>query len=269
MAPEVIKNTVLKIGHQLTAEDDRNLMGGTMSASAAQLEQMATYGVGEALVATEGLLRPYKAQICKWQEEDAAYDPPSDEELVLILAGHKERVSPVPNYDPPSGEEPSAVPEKRKGPVYNYDYQLGRNTSICCAKLEKELCTLLDNWIHVKQDYEKFDDTLVERLDKMTKNWIQVKQDPGKPLPSPERHRIQQQKLDERLAEWFSSMVGLYHKAIGHHEQNWIYGKRIFNFIRHLQNSWINSYECAKSWHHPITEKHKRDHDEITGFTQE
>ena len=30
MAPEVIKNTVVKIGHQLTAEDDRNLLGGTM-----------------------------------------------------------------------------------------------------------------------------------------------------------------------------------------------------------------------------------------------
>lgn len=40
MAPEVIKNTGLKIGHRITAEDDRELLGGTMSATETQLEQM-------------------------------------------------------------------------------------------------------------------------------------------------------------------------------------------------------------------------------------
>ena len=43
MAPEVIKNTGLKIGHRITAEDDRSLLGSTMSANGTQLEQMATF----------------------------------------------------------------------------------------------------------------------------------------------------------------------------------------------------------------------------------
>lgn len=39
MAPEVLKNTGLKIGHRITSQDDRQLLGSTMSASAAQLEE--------------------------------------------------------------------------------------------------------------------------------------------------------------------------------------------------------------------------------------
>jgi len=86
MAPEVIKNTGLKIGHRLTAEDDRNLLGGTMSANGTQLEQMATFLPGEALMTFEGLLRPFKAQIAKWQRDDDLYNPPSNEELAQIMS---------------------------------------------------------------------------------------------------------------------------------------------------------------------------------------
>lgn len=38
MAPEVIKNTNIKLVHRLTSQDDRELVGSTMSASALQLE---------------------------------------------------------------------------------------------------------------------------------------------------------------------------------------------------------------------------------------
>ena len=88
MAPEVIKNTGLKIGHRITAEDDRSLLGSTMSANGTQLEQMATFLPGEALITFEGLLRPFKAQICQWENGLASYDSPSNSELTRIMWGY-------------------------------------------------------------------------------------------------------------------------------------------------------------------------------------
>lgn len=41
MAPEVIKNTNIKLVHRLTSADDRELVGSTMSASPLQIENMA------------------------------------------------------------------------------------------------------------------------------------------------------------------------------------------------------------------------------------
>lgn len=109
MAPEVIKNTGLKIGHRITAEDDRSLLGSTMSANGTQLEQMATFLPGEALITFEGLLRPFKAQICQWEDGLASYDSPSNTELSQIMR----------NYP-------------------GYKSVLARSSSISCGKYEHE-----------------------------------------------------------------------------------------------------------------------------------
>ncbi len=63
MAPEVIKNTNIKLVHRLTSADDRGLVGSTMSASQLQMENMATYTSGQALMTYEKLLRPYEMQV--------------------------------------------------------------------------------------------------------------------------------------------------------------------------------------------------------------
>jgi hypothetical protein len=55
IASEVMKNTGLKIVHRMTAQDDRNMVGSTMSATDAQLEHLGTYEQGDALVFYEGL----------------------------------------------------------------------------------------------------------------------------------------------------------------------------------------------------------------------
>ena len=68
MAPEVLKNTGLKIGHRITAQDDRNLLGSTMSASADQLEEQGTFGTGWALIFYENLLKPFKMRACEWEK---------------------------------------------------------------------------------------------------------------------------------------------------------------------------------------------------------
>lgn len=63
MAPEVIKNTNIKIVHRLTSQDDRELVGSTMSASSLQLENMAVFQPGHALLFYEDLLRPFDIQV--------------------------------------------------------------------------------------------------------------------------------------------------------------------------------------------------------------
>lgn len=63
MAPEVIKNTNIKLVHRLTSADDRELVGSTMSASPLQIENMATYTSGQALFTYEKLIRPFEMQV--------------------------------------------------------------------------------------------------------------------------------------------------------------------------------------------------------------
>lgn len=83
MAPEVLKNTGLKLGHRITAQDDRNLLGSTMSASADQLEEQGTFGTGQALIFYENLLKPFKMRVCEWEKgvSQKKYDSPTNKQL--------------------------------------------------------------------------------------------------------------------------------------------------------------------------------------------
>lgn len=91
MAPEVLKNTGLKLGHRITAQDDRNLLGGTMSASAEQLEEQGTFGTGQALIFYENLLKPFKMQVCEWEKgvSQKKYDSPTDLQMFERLKDNK------------------------------------------------------------------------------------------------------------------------------------------------------------------------------------
>ena len=83
MAPEVLKNTGLKLGHRITAQDDRNLLGSTMSASADQLEEQGTFGTGYALIFYENLLKPFKMRVCEWEKgvSSVKYNSPTNLQL--------------------------------------------------------------------------------------------------------------------------------------------------------------------------------------------
>lgn len=63
MAPEVIKNTSLKIGLRITAKDDRELLGGTMNANLDRLEKLSIFNPGHAIVSYEPLLKPFEVQL--------------------------------------------------------------------------------------------------------------------------------------------------------------------------------------------------------------
>ena len=73
MPSEIIKNTSLKIGLRMTAYDDREVLGGTMSATLPQLEEMGKFTPGEALLSYEGLPRPFVVQTTKWCDEESIY----------------------------------------------------------------------------------------------------------------------------------------------------------------------------------------------------
>lgn len=83
MAPEVIKNTNIKLVHRLTSQDDRELVGSTMSASPLQMENMATYTSGQALITFEKLLRPFEIQVCLVEEHGE--ETPDDELLYQMM----------------------------------------------------------------------------------------------------------------------------------------------------------------------------------------
>ena len=76
LAPEVIKNTNLKIVHRLVAAEDRTAMAGAMSMSDAQSQVLSTLPRGRAAVFSEGDHTPVVVQIPKAKElgESAAVD---------------------------------------------------------------------------------------------------------------------------------------------------------------------------------------------------
>lgn len=78
LAPQVTKNTSLKIGHRITAMDDRELLASTMSADGIQLERMASFRPGHALCVYEDVQKPFEIQIAKYKGETEA---PGNEEL--------------------------------------------------------------------------------------------------------------------------------------------------------------------------------------------
>lgn len=83
MAPEVIKNTNIKLVHRLTSQDDRELVGSTMSASPLQMENMATYTSGQALFTYEKLLRPFEMRVSLVEEHGES--TPNDNKLYEMM----------------------------------------------------------------------------------------------------------------------------------------------------------------------------------------
>src|SRR5207249_4665993 len=54
LAPDVIKNTNLKIAHRIVAADDRAAVGAAMAMTEAQMKALTVFGVGEVAVFADG-----------------------------------------------------------------------------------------------------------------------------------------------------------------------------------------------------------------------
>ncbi len=87
LADQVTKNTALKIAHKMTAMDDRQVLGATMSLDSVQLEQMAFFAPGQSLCIYDGVKKPFKVKIpdCVAEEQVPAKEP-DNEQLYQMLA---------------------------------------------------------------------------------------------------------------------------------------------------------------------------------------
>ena len=85
LSAEVTKNTGLKLVHRLTAKDDREEIGTAISASAVQLERMASFTKGRAFIYHENTMKPFEMQVAEWVKPKVAYDLTNDTQLYSEL----------------------------------------------------------------------------------------------------------------------------------------------------------------------------------------
>ncbi len=88
MAPEVVKNTSLKIGLRLTSQDERELIGSTMSADPVQLEKMGVFLPGTCLVSYEDLQKPFEMRIPEYKGDGSIEDAALIEASITNLTYH-------------------------------------------------------------------------------------------------------------------------------------------------------------------------------------
>jgi len=130
LAPDAIKNTNLKIIHRLVAQDDREIVGGTMNMNEAQVRFLTTLPVGRAVVYAEGADHPYLVQIENYKDRLAGSGRPVDKAIALAMRAltHTPLYDPLPGYSTLIARDP-----QRKLDVYVHDLA-GR----VCARPEFE-----------------------------------------------------------------------------------------------------------------------------------
>lgn len=85
LAPEVMKNTNLKIVHRVVAADDRTALAGTMAMNAQQAGSLATFRRGQAAVFSEGDDAPILVQV-PLVKDLQGQDPPKDKRVKESIA---------------------------------------------------------------------------------------------------------------------------------------------------------------------------------------
>lgn len=84
LAPEVLKNTSIRICHRLSAPDDRGQMQQSMNASALQFEHMATQTSGQALASWEGVRKPFAMKVLATDGTLARHDRAFSDRAMLL-----------------------------------------------------------------------------------------------------------------------------------------------------------------------------------------
>ncbi len=88
LAPDVVKNTTVKIVHRLGANDDRHLLGGTMNLDAAQEKFLSTLRNGQAVAYTEGRETAFHLGIPHFEHGERPLCVPTKEEVVTHMRSH-------------------------------------------------------------------------------------------------------------------------------------------------------------------------------------
>jgi len=222
MAPEVIKNTNLKIGHRLTAQDDRELLGETMSANPTQLEHMALFGPGEGLIMFEGLLKPFRAKICQWENGAADYTSPSNDELVHLMTGKPGYTKLLDGSAKIAGENFSKRQEELEDAIEGF---LADDTKLM-ERLDEVKNFIVKN--HIGDDFytANSDDPVIHSMQEKARSI-----------------RQERQLLSSRLNTLFESIYGLLVKEKGYWQQNPAHKKEVEGLFQRLEETLAFLYE--------------------------
>jgi hypothetical protein len=161
---------------------------------------MATFDVGNALVTFEGLLRPFKLKMSKWQKDDKMYDPLPNEELLSLLT---------------EAEKPG------------YDYLLRRSSEICCVKFRTEQNSIKNQVdIFIKKLRGNYID-LRKVLAFMDEN--NIGNDKIKDVNNEEPKVIETKFQMQQIADEFDDLVEELNKLLSFIKELWIKEKGYFN----------------------------------------
>lgn len=96
IAPQVLKNTGLKLAHRQMSAEERQLLGQVMSADAFQIENLAKFSSGRTLMMYEGgggadnILKPFEVQVKTKYKYSS--DTPDNERLNEMLKVNSQRI---------------------------------------------------------------------------------------------------------------------------------------------------------------------------------
>ncbi len=166
MAPEVIKNTNIKLVHRLTSSDDRVLIGGTMSANELQLENISTYIPGQALFTYEGLLRPFEINVNYMPDHGEA--APNDEELYEIMKSKAGYVKAMGDYMNKRVELVNKDVDLVKGNTWNILLELVSTINEYARCNYDEIEIKIDKYSQVLYRLELFKEKVHQRLKELT-----------------------------------------------------------------------------------------------------
>ncbi len=102
LAPDVIKNTTVKIVHRLGANDDRRLLAGTMNLDAAQETFLATVPNGEAVAYSEGRETAFHIRVPHFERTQGP--TPTKDAVVAHMRQHLAEIPSVANVLPRTSE---------------------------------------------------------------------------------------------------------------------------------------------------------------------
>ena len=163
LTSEVIKNTGLKLVHRMTAQDDREQIGATISATPLQMERMASFTSGRAFIYHEKTLKAYEMQVAEWMKPEIDFDSSNDAELysrIWITSSMKRTITAAfKNWY----EE---VSEK----LYNEINELYHNATNISDKIEKALVK------SQKARLLKETNKIIQKYQRLKKLWILSKE---------------------------------------------------------------------------------------------
>lgn len=123
LAPDVLKNTNIKLVHRTVAGDDRRLLSEAMNMQERQSKMLSTLRLGEVIVFSEGDDRPIMVKVKKHERGDGAHS--AQEQNQRVVASTAATVDHLRSTDGPDVEAVRLRPDwdRARGPAETPEFQ--------------------------------------------------------------------------------------------------------------------------------------------------